>query len=158
MDVIPPRRIFKAALNRDLTAFLERGFRDLDPGKTLCLARYVEYLVAALIEVAEGRERRLIVNLPPRHLKSVLFSIVFPAWLLGQNPRLRIAVISHSQSLAHDFALKCHRLVSADWFHEVFPGTSVAPDRSGVMDFETTQGVAATPHRSTLALPGGAST
>ena len=53
----------------------------------------------------------LIINLPPRHLKSVIASVAFPAWLLGNDPTKRIAVISHSQSLATDLAIRCHRIM-----------------------------------------------
>jgi hypothetical protein len=137
---VPLRRVLRAAIATDLTTFVERAFRDLDPRTTLQLAPYVRYLVAALMAVKDGRERRLIINLPPRHLKSILASIAFPAWLLGRDPRLRIAVISHSQSLARDFAVKSHRLVISDWYNEVFPRTRLATDRSGAMDFETTVG------------------
>jgi predicted phage terminase large subunit-like protein len=137
---ITPRRVLRAALVKDLTAFVERAFRDLDSRTPLRLAPYTEYLTGALIEVEEGRQRRVIINLPPRHLKSILASIVFPAWLLGRDPRLRIAVISHSQSLARDLAVKSHRLVVSDWYREVFPRTRLATDRSSVMDFETTAG------------------
>ena len=104
-DRIPARRLRRALKNtfaKDLSAFLERAFRDLDPGKPFHHGEYIEYLVTVLREVAEGRERRVIINLPPRHLKSILASIVFPAWLLGQRPQERIAVISHNQDLDRD--------------------------------------------------------
>jgi predicted phage terminase large subunit-like protein len=142
-DLIPARRLRRALKNtfaKDLSAFLERAFRDLDPGKPFHHGEYIEYLVTVLREVAEGRERRVIINLPPRHLKSILASIVFPAWLLGQRPQERIAVISHNQDLARDLAVKCHRLVISDWYRSVFPSTSLASDRAGAMDFETTAG------------------
>ena len=92
------------------------------------------------MRVADGDERRLILNLPPRHLKSILASIVFPAFLLGRDPRLRIAVISHSQSLARSLALPCHRILSSNWYQEVFPQTSLRADRNSAIDFETTAG------------------
>jgi predicted phage terminase large subunit-like protein len=140
MKRISPRQALNSLYRTDLLVFLERAFLDLDLRSPLHLAPYLKCLAAALREVAEGRERRLIINLPPRHLKSVLASIVFPAWLLGRDPRLRIAVVSHSQSLAHDLALKSHRLVTTNWYGDLFPRTRLATDRTGVMDFETAQG------------------
>jgi predicted phage terminase large subunit-like protein len=139
-DSAAARRVLLVALATDLVAFLERVFREIEPGKTLLLHPYVKFLCAELMRVAAGVERRLILNLPPRHLKSILASIVFPAFLLGRDPRLRIAVVSHSQSLARTFALQCHRTVSSDWYQEVFPQTSLRADRKGAIDFETTAG------------------
>jgi len=139
-DSAAARRVLRAALATDLVAFLERAFREIERGKTLLLHPYVEFLCAELMRVAAGDERRLILNLPPRHLKSILASIVFPAFLLGRDPRLRIAVVSHSQSLARSLASPCHRTVSSDWYQEVFPQTRLRADRNSAIDFETTAG------------------
>jgi len=133
-------RAFLAVLQTDLLAFLERAFRDVDQRNELIVADYVELLVAELTRVAEGKETRLIINLPPRHLKSILVSVVFPAWLLGRDPKLRIAVISHSQSLARDLALKTRRLMESKFYREVFPNTRLCADRHQATDFETIGG------------------
>jgi predicted phage terminase large subunit-like protein len=104
------------------------------------VAPYLEYLVSELTGIAEGRETRLIINLPPRHLKSVLTSIVFVAWLLGRDPKLRIAVISHSQALASDLASKTLQLISSDFYRRVFPGLHLRDNGRKAMDFVTTEG------------------
>jgi predicted phage terminase large subunit-like protein len=139
-DTNDDRHALSALLRTDLLAFLERAFRDIDPRNRLLIVDYVELLTEALHDVAAERNRRLIINLPPRHLKSVLASIVFPAWLLGRDPRLRIAVVSHGQGLARDLALRTLRLVTSDWYADIFPETRLRSDRAGAMDFETTEG------------------
>ena len=139
-DRAAARRVLRVALATDLVAFLERVFREIEPGKTLLLHPYVEFLCAELMRVAAGVEWRLILNLPPRHLKSILTSVAFPAFLLGLDPRLRIAVVSHSQDLARVFALKCHRTVSSNWYRKVFPQTRLRADQHSAIDFETTAG------------------
>ena len=139
-DKINDQRAFTALLATDLLAFLERAFRDLDPRNRLIMVPFVALLTQELLLVATGETRRLIINLPPRHLKSILASIVFPAWLLGRDPRLRIAVISHGQGLARDLALRTKLVVEAGWYHDVFPEMRLRSERSGTMDFETTQG------------------
>ena len=64
-----------------------------------------------LNEVMAGRTRRLIINMPPRHLKSLAVSVAFPAFLLGHNPRRRIVCISYANDLAAkhaaDFRVVC---------------------------------------------------
>jgi predicted phage terminase large subunit-like protein len=139
-DKMNNRRLLQALLATNLLAFLERAFCDLDPRNQLLTPPYLELLAEELLDVATGASRRLIINLPPRHLKSILVSVVLPAWLLGRDPRLRIAVVSHGQGLARDLALKSRRLVDFDWYRSVFPQMRLSADRAGAMDFETTQG------------------
>lgn len=131
--------VFRAALGSDVIAFLEASFKEIDPRGGLHLAPYVVYLSEVLHRVFEGKEARVIVNLPPRHLKSILISVVWPAWLLGQDPRMRIAVVSHSQALARDLALKTLRLMGSDLYRSVFPSTCIGDDRRQAIDFETTE-------------------
>ena len=90
--------------------------------------------------VANGDETRLIINLPPRHLKSVLTSVVFVAWLLGRDPKLRIAVISHNRGLAADLAPKTLQLIEFDFYRKAFPKLHLRDDGRKVMDFVTTKG------------------
>lgn len=132
-------RAFRAVLASDLVAFLEKVYPEINPGGTLYLADYIEYLADALDRVGNGQDRRVIVNMPPRHLKSILLSIVWPAWILGRNPKKRIAVVSHSQDLAHDLAIKTLRLMQSDVYATIFPNTHVVSDRRKATDFETTQ-------------------
>jgi hypothetical protein len=130
---------FRAVLATDLVSFLERAFREIDPRGGLHVADYVLYLIDALQRVSEGKDTRIILNLPPRHLKSILASIVWPAWLLGQDPKLRIAVVSHSQALARDLGLKALRLMETEFYQDVFPQTRLRDDRQQAIDFETSQ-------------------
>src|SRR5690348_13939460 len=97
---------YRVALATDLRVFLERAFLDLDQRDKLIITPYVELLIDRLQKMRSGKTRRLIINLPPRHLKSILCSVVFPAWLLANDPRMRIAVVSHGLSLARDLALR----------------------------------------------------
>jgi hypothetical protein len=121
------------------------------------VAPYLEYLISELTGVVEGRETRLIINLPPRHLKSVLTSIVFVAWLLGRDPKQRIAVISHSQALASDLASKTLQLISS----RILPACFSARLRDNgrkAMDFVTTDGGGRYALRLRPASPAAAST
>jgi predicted phage terminase large subunit-like protein len=131
--------LLRAIISRDLLAFLQRAWREIERDE-LVLRPYVEFLCAELMRVVVGQERRLIINLPPRHIKSILVSKVFPAFLLARDPTMRIAVVSHSMNLAHDLALPCHRIVSSKWYKAFFPKTRLRADRNRTDDFETTEG------------------
>src|SRR5437899_6929368 len=133
-------QIFRSAMKADLLAFLEGAFPVVDNRWQLELAPYLEYLVSELTGVAHGLETRLIINLPPRHLKSVLVSTVFVAWVLGRDPKLRIGVVSHSQGLAADLASKTLQLINSDFYRKVFPGLRLRDNGRKTTDFVTTEG------------------
>ena len=64
-------------------------------------------LAAKLQEVRDGRMRRLIINIPPRHLKSLAASIALPAWLLGNDSAKAIVNVTYGQELSDKFARDC---------------------------------------------------
>jgi hypothetical protein len=81
--------------------------RGLFAGTTFVSALYLKVLCHALMEVELGNTTRLIVNMPPRTLKSLVTSVIWVAWMLMRNPSKKIAIICHNDNLALDFALKC---------------------------------------------------
>jgi hypothetical protein len=81
-------------LRDDFASFAVRSFHELNPRTPFAMSWHVELIAAKLAAVREGRIRRLIVNLPPRHLKSHLASIAFPAWCLGHDPTAEILCVT----------------------------------------------------------------
>src|SRR5208337_2923071 len=96
-----------------------------------------EFIAAKLAAVRAGRVRRLIICVPPRHLKSHLASVAFPAWCLGHDPSLQILCVSYAQDLADKLSRDCRRIVASDWYRWLFP-TRLSPQRQAVAEFETT--------------------
>ena len=84
----------------DFPLFLELVFAKLNPGIPLARGWYLSAMTQALAEVESGAVRRLQITVPPRHLKSIMVSIAYPAWLLGRRPATRIICASYSQDLA----------------------------------------------------------
>ena len=78
-----------------------------------------------LEEFAAGRIRKLIVSMPPQHGKSVGASTLLPAYMLGLNPDLRIAVASYSASLASKFNRRVQRILESREYAEIFPETTI---------------------------------
>ena len=66
-----------------------------------------------LEDVAKGKIKRLIVNMPPRHTKSEFASVFFPSWLLGINPKLKLMQITHTAELAFRFGRKVRDLIDS---------------------------------------------
>lgn len=80
----------------------------------------------ALLEAfAAGRIRRLMITVPPQHGKSLGSSIALPAWLLGHNPDLHIAIASYSASLAQKFNKRLQRLIDSPAYSDIFPSTTI---------------------------------
>ena len=94
-------------------------------------------MAGKLAVMREGQIRRLIVSVPPRHLKSHLASVAFPAWCLGHDPSMQILRVSYAQDLADKLSRDCRRIVASDWYRRLFP-TRLSPRHQAVPEFETT--------------------
>jgi predicted phage terminase large subunit-like protein len=140
MDDFTERKLLGIACKKDLETFLRLVFSLLEPGNKFIAARYLELLCAALMQVDARAVQRLVVNMPPRHLKSFVTSVVFPAWLLMRDPQTKIAFICHGDMLANDLASKCKRLVESDVYRQFAPQVQIRQDRDRRTDFEATQG------------------
>jgi hypothetical protein len=128
---------YRRLLQRDFASFARRSFRELNPQTPFSFGWHIEIIAAKLSAVRQGGTRRLIINLPPRHLKSHLASVAFPAWCLGHNPTTQILCVSYAQELADKLSRDCRRIMVSDWYRPVFP-TRLSPQRQAVSEFETT--------------------
>src|SRR5499427_7500671 len=131
-------REYDAVLRSDLGFFAERCFYELSPQTAFLPNWHIEVIAAKLAAVAQGRTRRLIINLPPRHLKSLIASIAFPAWCLGHDPSAQILCVSYAQDLADKLARDCRAIMMSPWYRRVFP-TRLAPHRQAVQEFIATR-------------------
>jgi predicted phage terminase large subunit-like protein len=129
----------KQLLRTDFETFIRKAFRHDHDGKKLGEAPYIDYLCHELERVASGVTRRLLINLPPRHLKTFLAGIYLAAWVLAKEPSTRVMVITYSEQLAKHITYQIRRVMTSSWFQEAFK-TRVARDRSQVNDFATTKG------------------
>lgn len=124
-------------LRLDLASFIGRAFMELHPGATLAMNWHIPLIADRLMAVARGDIKRLIINIPPRNLKSICASVAFPAWLLGNHPEKRIICASYAQELALKLASDSKAVMSADWYERAFPEMKFS-SRTAVHDFVTT--------------------
>jgi len=85
-------------------------------------------MAAAFERVAEGKTKRLIINMPPRHTKSEFASYLLPAWFLGKFPAKKVIQTSHTAELAVGFGRKVRNLVDQDVYKEIFPTVGLQAD------------------------------
>ena len=79
-------------------------------------------------EIAAGKTKRLIINMPPRHTKSEFASYLLPAWFLGKYPNKKIIQCSNTAELAVGFGRKVRNLVDGDVYSKIFPNVSLRHD------------------------------
>jgi predicted phage terminase large subunit-like protein len=79
-------------------------------------------------DIANGKIKRLIINMPPRHTKSEFASYLLPAWFLGKYPNKKIIQCSNTAELAVGFGRKVRNLVDGDQYAKVFPNVNLRSD------------------------------
>ncbi len=109
MNAIPQNE-YRALLRMDFYSFMVRCFAHLNGATEFLPNWHIEAMAGKLQGAVEGRSRRLIVNIPPRHLKSLAASVALPAWLLGRDPQ-------------------CAIVNAAPWYKALFP-TRLSSQRS----------------------------
>jgi len=122
----------------DFWCFVEVMFNVLYPGQKLVYAQYLELIATVLMRVEQGRYRNVIINLPPRHMKSALASILYPAWRLGRDPTTKFICISYGDDLAHDLSSQTRKIMRSELYRRVFPSTVL--DKTAVDHIRTTKG------------------
>ena len=90
--------------------------------------------------VAQGKLKRLIINMPPRHSKSEFASFLMPAWFLGRNPKLKIIQATHNTELAVRFGRKVRDLIDDPQYKDIFPDTNLKEDNKGAGKWQTSAG------------------
>ena len=132
-DILEQREIAAACYN-DLIAFCQYMQPDYKVGK------HHRILADLLMAIAEGRKDRVCVNMPPRHGKSQLVSIYFPAWFIGRYPNKKVLMVSHTTDLAVDFGRKVRNIIDDDRYKVVFPNVSLAADSKSAGRWNTNFG------------------
>jgi hypothetical protein len=133
------KEAFNALLRTDPHVFLERVVRELEPGAKFVDGWHLHAIIHQLVRCYNGEITRLLIIVPPRHLKSITTSVAFPAWVLGQDPTRRIICASYANELALPLSMKTRTIMSTPWYQQAFPGTRLQPAPNTQAAFSTTQ-------------------
>lgn len=106
-----------------LAAFARRCWPVLEPATPLKWGWALDAICDHLEAVTDGRIRRLLINVPPGSMKSLLTSVIWPAWEWGPKgrPENRFIGTAHKQDLAVRDSMKCRRLIQSDWYQRHWP-------------------------------------
>ncbi len=132
--------IINSLLRTDFKSFVTKVFGEVAPGSKYLNNWHIDVICDAIMDMYEGGNNRLIINMPPRYMKSLICSITLPAWILGHNPKAQILCVSYNDELADKFAISCRDVMQSDWYRELFPMTRLHQSRQSVNDFATTRG------------------
>jgi predicted phage terminase large subunit-like protein len=127
-----------ALLKRDFLSFARKAILGLE-GTKIGEQRYLKYLADELDQFAKEETRRLLINLPPGHLKTLLGSVCMPAWLLAHDPSLKIIIVTHAERLSKTIARNIRSTLQSGWFKQVF-ATRVKKGHAAVTDFGISAG------------------
>lgn len=125
---------------RDFKLFIEDAWPVIEPGRPFVPGWHLSAIAEHLSAVAECKIKRLLVNMPPRHGKSSLISVLWSDWLLLNNPSIRLLCASYALNLATRDNVKVRRLIKSPWFQERYGHIfQLTHDQDAKMKFETDQ-------------------
>src|SRR6266508_341126 len=113
--------MIQATLRADFASWVRKCATLLSPGQVFASNWHHLAMAHALEEVRLGRSRRLIMNIPPRSLKSITASVAFPAYVLGHNPSARLVCVSYSNDLTAKLSNDFRAIVTHPFYRALFP-------------------------------------
>lgn len=117
-----PLEIEAEICKRSLYEFAKRAWRVLEPGHDFVDNWHIKAICEHLEAVSRGEIRRLLINVPPRHMKSLLVSVLWPVWDWLSKPERQFLTASYVQKLSTRDALKSRQLIQSPWFQARFSG------------------------------------
>jgi hypothetical protein len=118
---IENQRILDAICRTDFVSFTQKAFQILSPTKIFRMNFHIEALAYILELVRQGKLKRVIINLPPRSLKSLMTSVAWPAFVLGHDPSKHIVVVSYGTDLANTLANQFRTVIDSSSYKRLFP-------------------------------------
>jgi hypothetical protein len=128
-----------AACRQDFVSFVRKVFHVLNPGATFHMNWHIRAIAHHLEQVRLGNIKRLIITVPPRSLKSIMCSVAFPAFALGQDPTKRLIVASYSADLAIKHGNDFRTVVNSAEYRDIFPGMHISAMKNTQTEVATTR-------------------
>lgn len=130
-----------ALLSREisLSDFVRESWGIVEPQRTFLTNWHVDLICEYLEAVTQGEIRRLIINLPPRHMKSSLVTIMWPAWEWTRSPQTRFMFASYSSGLSIKHSIDRRTIIESPWYQKEWGGlVRMAIDQNQRAEFQNT--------------------
>lgn len=138
------KAIFALRKSRDrctnsLSQFIKEAWHIIEPSQPYIHNWHIDFIAAHLEAITNGEINRLLINVPPGAMKSLLVNVFWPAWEWTKQPGLRYVCTAHSQNLAVRDSIKMRRLITSDWYRERWGDkVKLTADQSAKTKFENT--------------------
>jgi predicted phage terminase large subunit-like protein len=137
------RQVEAELARRDLREFIEQAWPVVEPARAFISAWHVDAIAEHLQAISEGRIRNLLINVPPGHAKSLIVSVLWPAWQwirTEQGAHWRGLFASYDSGLATRDSVRCRALIESPWYRETFrPGWKLSSEQNEKSYFENTK-------------------
>ena len=129
---------FTQILRNDFYSYIKMVFKEVTGGEEFYNSWHLQLMCDRLEQCRTGKIKRLIINVPPRSLKSIVTSVGLTSWILGHNPKEDIVTASYSGELSNKFARDVKLVMGSSWYKSLFPKTRISRERYTASDFTTT--------------------
>lgn len=126
-------------LQRDFPLFVRRAWPVLEPETVFVPNWHIDAICEHLAAVDRSEIRRLVINVPPRHMKSLTVSVFWPVWRWTTQPATRFLTASYGIRLAERDATKSRNLIRSNWFRSHWPWLELKGDVNRVGRYENTR-------------------
>lgn len=131
-------RLERMQYEGSLLEFVKGAWHLVEPSRDFVCNWHIEELCKALEGVTAKRIRRLIINVPPGTMKSLLVSVFWPAWMWARDPRLRMLSASYGANLTIDFNIKVRDIIQSPWFQKYW-NVKLSEDQNAKTQYNTEQ-------------------
>lgn len=141
LAILNPIQIDNELASRSLAEFVKQAWHVLEPGTPYIHGWHLDAMCEHLEAITNGEITRLLINVPPGTMKSMLTTVFWPAWEWGAKglSHKRFVGASHEQSLAIRDNLKMRRLVESEWYQARWP-ISLMADQNAKLNFQNDKG------------------
>lgn len=131
--------LYRRLLEMDFGGFVRAAWPILEPACEFLDNWHID-LIAEYLTLVQRREiRRLIINVPPRHMKSLLCTVFFPCWVWTQSPGARFICSSYAETLSIKHSLDRREVLSSDWYQELWGDrVSFTDDQNAKSEYRNT--------------------
>src|SRR5699024_3646523 len=125
--------------SRSLAEFVRRAWHVIEPSTPLLWGWVMDVLCEHLEAVSSGEITRLVANVPPGRMKSIMLGVMLPAWEWGPRAMQhhRYLGTAHSQTLAMRDSRRCRLLIESQWYQKRWP-VKITTDQNTKAKFENT--------------------
>lgn len=135
-----PHSLEAEKVRRSLREFIRPSWGVLEPGTPLSWNWHIDLIAEYLEAVTSGDIKRLLINVPPRHMKSRLVTVMWPCWEWTRKPETSYLFSSYAESLSRDHSRDRRDIVKSDWYQRLYPSIKIREDQGEIIHFKNTSG------------------